>query len=195
MKKIFLCILLVWSGISYSQNGFSGASRKPDSLSVTLVDKDSVYIYVLVPVTDIWMDEESTIYSSELDTLTMGELSNGSSYVPYYGENFWNYTFYVSIMADTLATDTETDSFTVDFSPINPLGCVMTNDIRYMKFSNATSDTTAEWYDWSHCPVESRKGFGASSNAETVTAAAYRFKLKQFAAADSNKFTFLIHFN
>jgi hypothetical protein len=172
MKKILFLVCLVVANISFAQDRYvpyGTWTRAVDSVGVTLVNADTVYVWVVNPSSFTF-----TTTARAIDTAAATVTTKPSRiFIPYGGENFWNGNFY-NVMYSTVVSGT-CDTLEVQYSPFDENGKVVSNDQRYLDFSNGTSSATAKRYT----SVTNGAIFGASSNGEGVPLCGYRFRIRQ----------------
>jgi len=185
MKKV-LFMLLILAGSVFAQSEdivtWGSWTHKTDSATVTLYNSDTSYV---------WMRFPSQFDDPRYPNLVADTTGTkpATFRIPYNGENYWNGNFYVGVYPQ--CGSSTLDSLQVRWSPIDNLGNVFTNDVRYLDFSDGTASTTASWLTTG----ADGGAYGASSNGETVNTCGTRYMIIQKAASCVDTLTFKVYRN
>lgn len=188
MKKIlFLVLLLTGSLLAQSDDivVWGSWSHKFDSTSTKLYDSDTSYVWFRFP-----SQFDDTRYPNLVADTTGSKPATFR--IPYDGENYWNGNFYVGIYPQFGSG--ALDSIQVRWSPLDNLGNVFTNDVRYLDFNDGTSGLITSVNEWFTSATDNGK-YGASSNGEAVNSSGIRFMIIQKAASCTDTLSFKIFKN
>ena len=173
MKKVIFLVFILCT-ILYGQTTqrfipYGSWTRQRDSLRVTLVNADSVYMWFVNP-----SNFNATSTQKSADTSASTSATKPSTvFIPFNGENYWNGNFYLTVYP-TVVSGT-CDTLEVIFQPFDNVGKVVSNDVRYLDFSTATASSTAKRYT----SVTTLTYIGACSNGEGVPLSGYRIRMRQ----------------
>lgn len=185
MKKV-LFLLLVLTGSLFAQSEdivvWGAMTHKVDSTVMYLTNRDTVYL---------WMRFPSQFDDPRYPNLVASDAATKPSTfrIPYAGENYWNGNFYIGIYPQ--CGSGTLDSIQVRWSPIDDLGKVFTNDVRYLVFSDGTASSTVSWFT----SAADNGSYGASSNGETVNTSGVRFMIIQKATSCVDTLSFKVFRN
>lgn len=173
MKKIFLIILLL-AGLAFGQSQIvSTFTFQVDSVSFSLVDTDTVYLWFTMPTRATNVDSVE-FYSNDDDSTLPAHMDPP----PEGGTSRWWYNLNFGVIMDTVTADTESDSIQISIQPADKYGRVSANDVRYFDFdSDANLSKTVKTLNWAPEVL-----YTASSSGELVPCPLYRIRIIQKAA-------------
>jgi hypothetical protein len=171
MKKILFFLLILFT-VSMAQDEVitvAGFTHRFDSTAFNMYQDDTMYVWISLP--NRFDYTTNTTYKSIVADSVGTKPS--TFLIPYQGDNYWNGNFYVGIYP--VFASGAMDSLQVSYSPIDNLGKVFTNDVRYLDFSDGTSADSPKW----KLAATTASVLGASSYGESVPVCGYRFMIIQ----------------